>query len=219
MGYLTTKFEADLDRLGFGKARKVSAAQLDALEEALREAAEGECEVVLDASARAFVRLMHERAAGVPVRAPDFEEVVQGGCWLVDPAAPQTLGKAFDTGGDIPPAGLLCLGEWKSGELWLLDVARKGGYVFLADEKRKLFPMFKGIAEFAQWAVANELWKRRIAKDGEVPARLGKLHFFRTVSLLREAGLVPQSFKPKKFKPLYTVPTALAGSAPVDPNA
>jgi len=219
MGYLTTKFEADLGRLGFGKARKVAAAQLDALEEALREAAEGECDVVLDQAARTYIRVMHERAVGNPLRAPDFEEVVQGSCWLVDPAAPQTLAKSFDTGGDVPPAGLLCLGEWKSGELWVLDIAQKHGYVFLIDEKRKILPIFRSITEFAQWAVANELWKRRLAKEGEVPERLSKLHFFRTVNVLREAGLVPPAFKPKKFKPLHHLPTAVADMAPVDPNA
>ena len=72
--------------------------------------------------------------------------------------------------------------------------------------------MFRNVGEFAQWAVANELWKRRIAKDGEIPERLNKLHWFKTVSFLREAGLVPQAFRPKRFKPKHPAPTALAAA-------
>jgi hypothetical protein len=213
-GYLGTQFEKDLDRLGFKPTRKITGKHLDALEAALAEIAEGESPVVLDAEARAYVRVMHERAQGHPLRAPDFEEVVQGSTWLCDPTDPDSAAESFDTAGDVPPAGLLCLGEWKSGELWLLDVAVKGGYVYLVTERREILPMFRSVAEFAQWMVANELWKRRIAKDDEVPTRLGKLHFFRTVSFLREAGLVPQAFRPKRFKPKATLPTALdKGSA------
>lgn len=208
--YLGTHFGADLDRLGFKATRKVPTAQLDALEAALREISEGESDALLDPAARAYVRAMWERASGSPLRAPDFEEVVQNLTWLVDPAHPETLADAFDTDGDVPPAGLLCLGEWKSGEIWVLDVAVKHGYVFLIDEKRRIVPMFRGISEFAQWAVANELWKRRMAKDGEVPDRLGKLHFFKTMGTLRDNGLLPQNFRPKRFKPLHDMPTALA---------
>ncbi len=212
--YLSTQFGADLDRLGWKATRKINKAQLDALEESLRELADGESEVVLDNEARAFLRAMHERAQGRPLRAPDFEEVVQGGTWLVDPTEPATAGRAFDTSGDVPPAGLLCLGEWKSGELWILDVAIKHGYVFLVTERREVLPMFRNIGEFAQWAVANELWKRRIAKDGEVPDRLGKLRWFRTLNVLRDNGLVPQTLRPKRFKTLHDVPTALAREVP-----
>jgi hypothetical protein len=142
--------------------------------------------------------------------------VVQGSTWLVDPDDPTSIADAFDTSGDIPPAGILCLGEWKSGELWILDVAIKHGYVFLVTERREVLPMFRNIGEFAQWAVANELWKRRLAKEGEVPERLGRLHWFRTLSYLRENGLVPQSFRPKRFKPLHVIPTAL-GREPIAP--
>ncbi len=208
-GYLGTQFEKDLDRLGFRPTRQIGTKHLDALEAALGDVADGESPVVLDADARAYVRAMHERAQGHPLRAPDFEEVVQGSTWLADPLDPESAADAFDTGGDIAPAGLLCLGEWKSGELWLLDVAVKGGYVFLVTERREILPMFRSIGEFARWMVANELWKRRIAKDDEVPQRLGKLHFFRTVSFLREAGLVPQAFRPKRFKPKLSLPTAV----------
>jgi hypothetical protein len=213
-GYLGTQFEKDLDRLGYKPSRKVATKQLDALEEALREVAEGDSPVVLDHEARAYIRVMYERAQGNPLRAPDFEEVVQGSTWLCDPMDPEAAAESFDTSGDIPPAGLLCLGEWKSGELWLLDVAVKGGYVFLVTERREILPMFRSIAEFAQWMVANELWKRRLAKEDEVPTRLGKLHFFRTVSFLREAGLVPQAFRPKRFKPKSHLPTAMEKAVP-----
>lgn len=209
--YLSQQFATDLDRLGFRATRKVTVAQLDALEAALVDLADGESEVVLDPDARAYIRTMYERGQGNPVRTPDFEEVVQGSTWLADPADVKQVPRAFDTRGDIPPAGLLCLGEWKSGEIWLLDVAIKHGYVYLATERREILPMFRSIAEFARWAVANELWKRRIAKDGEIPERLGKLHWFKTVSFLREAGLVPQAFRPKRFKPKHPVPTALGG--------
>jgi hypothetical protein len=209
MGYLSSQFAGDLNRLGFKATRKISPEQLDQLEEQLREIADDESEVVLDQSARLYIRLMHERAAGNPRRAPDFEEVVQGSTWLADPTNPSEAADAFDTGGDIPPAGLLCLGEWKSGELWLLDVAVKHGYVYLVTERREIVPIFRGIGEFAQWAVANELWKRRAAKDGELAERLGAIRFFKTVSFLREAGLVPQNFRPKRWKPKYHVPVAL----------
>lgn len=209
MGYLSSQFAADLDRLGFKPTRKIPPPQLDALEEALRDVADGESEVVLDQAARLYIRLMHERATGNPRRAPDFEEVVQGSTWLPDPTNPREAADAFDTGGDIPPAGLLCLGEWKSGELWLLDVAIKHGYVYLVTERREVVPMFRNLAEFAQWAVANELWKRRAAKDGELAERLGAIRFFKTVSFLREAGLVPQNFRPKRWKPKFHIPTAL----------
>lgn len=208
--YLGSQFGADLDRLGFEPTRKVPTAQLDALEAAMKELAEGVADPLLDGHARAYVRAMWERASGSPLRAPDFEEVVQGMTWLVDPAQPESIESAFDTAGDVPPAGLLCLGEWRSGEIWVLDVAVKHGYVFLVDEKRKLVPIFRGISEFAQWAVANELWKRRTAKDGEVPERLERLHFFKTMSVLRDNGLLPQNFRPKRFKPLYELPVALA---------
>ncbi len=212
-GYLSKQFAADLDRLGYKPTRKIASEQLDDLENALRELADDESEVVLDLNARTYIGLMHERAIGNPKRAPDFEEVVQGSTWLADPTRPQEVSDAFDTGGDIAPAGLLCLGEWKSGELWLLDVAIKFGYVYLVTERREIIPIFRNVGEFAQWAVANELWKRRIAKDGEVPARLAPIRFFRTVSFLREAGLVPQTFKPKRFKPRHTIPTALDKTA------
>ncbi|GAC1351875.1 MAG: hypothetical protein NVS3B20_21390 [Polyangiales bacterium] len=208
-GYLSSKFEKDLDRLGFKPTRKITPQHLDDLEDALRELAEEESEVVLDADTRTFVRIMHERAHGRPLRAPDFEEVVHGSTWLTDPTAPSTVAAAFDTSGDVPSPGLLCLGEWKSGEIWILDVAIKHGYVYLITERREILPIFRSLAEFAQWMVANELWKRRLAKDGEVPDRLGRLHWFRTLSFLREAGLVPQAFKPKRFKPLRPVPTPL----------
>lgn len=208
-GYLSKQFAADLDRLGYKPTRKISPEQLDALEAALREVAEDESEVVLDAATRQYIKVMHERAQGNPRRAPDFEEVVQGSTWIPDPANPDESAEAFDTGGDIAPAGILCLGEWKSGELWILDVAQKGGYVFLVTERREIVPMFKGIAEFAQWAVANELWKRRLAKDGELPQRFGALHWFRTISFLREAGLVPPNFRPKRFKPKHDLPLAI----------
>jgi hypothetical protein len=210
-GYLSSQFAADLDRLGFKPTRKIAPNLLDDLERALQEVAEEtEAEIVLDAKARLYVRVMQERAQGNPRRAPDFEEIVQGSVWLPDPTNPSEVVDGFDTSGDVPPAGLLCLGEWKSGELWLLDVAVKGGYVYLVTERREIVPIFRGIEEFAQWAVANELWKRRLAKEGEVPARLGKLHFFKTVSYLREAGLVPQNFRPKRFKPKYDAPVAFA---------
>lgn len=215
MGYLSSQFARDLDRLGFKPTRKISPQQLDQLEESLRDVADGEAEVVLDLSARLYIRLMHERAQGNPRRAPDFEEVVQGSTWLADPTNPSEAGEAFDTGGDIPPAGLLCLGEWKSGELWLLDVAIKHGYVYLVTERREVVPMFRNIGEFAQWAVANELWKRRAAKDGEVAERLGAIRFFKTVSYLREAGLVPQNFRPKRWKPKHSIPVALDRPAEV----
>lgn len=213
MSYLSAQFAKDLDRLGFKAARKIAPERLGELEEALREAADGESEVVLDQSARLFVRIMHERAQGSPRRAPDFEEVVQASTWLPDPTNPSEASECFDTGGDIPPAGLLSLGEWKSGELWLLDVAVKHGYVYLVTERREVLPMFRNITEFAQWAVANELWKRRMARDGEVAERLGQIRFFRSVSFLREAGLVPQSFRPKRWKPKYTTPVALERAA------
>ena len=207
--YLSTQFSADLDRLGFKKTRKVEKEQIAELEEALREVAEGEANVVLDLEARTYLRVLHARAQGNPRRAPDFEEVVQGSTWLPDPADPQSAAQALDTSGDFPPGGLLCLGEWKSGEIWLLDIAIRHGYVFLVTERREVLPMFRSIGEFAQWMVANELWKRRLAKDGEVPERLNRLHWFRTVSHLRENGLVPQSFRPKRVKPLHVIPTAL----------
>ncbi|MBI2392237.1 MAG: hypothetical protein HYV09_21800 [Deltaproteobacteria bacterium] len=209
MGYLSSQFAADLDRLGFKPTRKIAPSTLDDLEASLREVAEGESEVVLDLSARLYIRIMHERATGQPRRAPDFEEVVQGSTWLADPTNPSEAAECFDTGGDVPPAGLLCLGEWKSGELWLLDVAVKHGYVYLVTERREVLPMFRSIAEFAQWAVANELWKRRTARDGELAERLSAIRFFRSVSFLREAGLVPQNFRPKRWKPKFTVPVAL----------
>jgi hypothetical protein len=81
----------------------------------------------------------------------------------------------------------------------------------LIDEKRTVVPMFRNVAEFAQWAVANELWKRRLADvDDEVADRLAELHLFKTVTYLREAGLVPHAFKPGKlFKPAKPEPTAL----------
>ncbi len=208
-GYLSTQFAGDLDRLGHKPTRKISPKQLEVMEAALRDATDGESDVVLDADIRTYVRLMHERAQGNPARAPDFEEVVQGSVWLPDPMQPASVSDAFDTGGDVPPAGLLCLGEWKSGEMWILDVAVKHGYVYLVTERREIVPIFRNVSEFAQWAVANELWKRRLAKDGEVPERLGRLHWFRTASFLREAGLIPQAFRPKRFKPLRPVPTSL----------
>jgi hypothetical protein len=208
--YLSTRFGADLDRIGFKRTRKIAGAQLDALQAALVDVAEGESDAVLDASARIYVRAMSERASGSPPRAPDFDEVVQGMTWLADPAHPETVARAFDTSGDVPPAGLLCLGECKSGEIWVLDVAIKHGYVFMIDENRKLVPMFRGVAEFAQWAVANELWKRRLAREGELDERLGRLHFFKTVAWLRDNGLVPSGFAPKRFKPLHDLPTAMA---------
>ena len=220
--YLSQKFAADLDRLGAKATRKVTSAHLDALEAALLDVADGESPVVLDSDARAYVRILHERAqpstSGVAggARAPDFEEVVQGSTWLADPIAVGTdhrhLGRAFDTRGDVPVAGLLCLGEWKSGEMWVLDVAITHGYVYLVTERREVLPMFRCIGEFAQWAVANELWKRRLAKDGETPERLGAIRWFKTVSFLREAGLVPQAFRPKRWKPKRPTPTALGGA-------
>jgi len=209
MGYLSSQFAADLDRLGFKPTRKIAPERLDGLEEALRDLAEEESEVVLDQSARLYIRKMHERAAGNPRRAPDFEEVVQGSCWLADPTNPREVADAFDTSGDIPPAGLLCLGEWKSGELWILDVAVKHGYVYLVTERREIVPIFRSISDFAQWAVVNELWKRRLAKDGEMAERLAQIRFFKTVSYLREAGLVPPNFRPKRWKPKYHIPVAL----------
>jgi hypothetical protein len=209
MSYLSAQFAKDLDRLGFKPTRKIAPDQLDQLEEALRDVADGESEVVLDQSARLYVRLMHERAQGNPRRAPDFEEVVQASTWIPDPMNPREAADCFDTGGDIPPAGLLCLGEWKSGELWLLDTAIKHGYVYLVTERREILPMFRNVAEFAQWAVANELWKRRMARDGEVTERLTAIRFFRSVSFLREAGLVPPNFRPKRWKPKYTTPIAI----------
>lgn len=209
MGYLGSQFAADLNRLGFKPTRKIPPAQLDVLEEALRTVADDESDVVLDLSARLYIRLMYERAQGNPRRAPDFEEVVQGSTWLADPTNPKEVADAFDTGGDIPPAGLLCLGEWKSGELWILDIAVKLGYVYLVTERREIVPIFRNISDFAQWAVANELWKRRMAKDGELAERLGAIRFFKTVSYLREAGLVPQQFRPKRWRPKYSVPVAL----------
>jgi hypothetical protein len=214
-GYLSTQFSIDLDRLGLKSTRKVAVKQLDALEEALGavadDASEARLTIKLDLEARAYIRAMYERASGKPLRCPDFEEVVQATTWLADPAQPDTAGDAFDTAGDVSPAGLLCLGEWKSGEIWVLDVAVKGGYVYLVTEKREVVPMFRGIGAFAQWAIANELWKRRIA-DGvdEVIDRLAELHLFKTMSHLREAGLVPPAFKPVKlFKPMRPVPTAI----------
>ena len=206
--YLSTQFGADLDRLGWKVTRKVPKAQLDALEASLTEVADGESEVVLDLSARAYLRAMWERAQGRPPRVPDFEEVVQASTWLPDPADPRSAADSFDTSGDVAPAGLLCLGEWKSGELWVLDVAIRHGYVFLITERRAVLPIFRTIGEFAQWAVANELWKRRLARDGEVDERLGALHVFRTLGVLRENGLVPPSFRPKRFRPLHDIPTA-----------
>ncbi len=211
-GYLSTQFAADLDRLGYRPTRKITKEQLDALEQSLRDVAEDETSVVLDANARLYVKIMHARAQGTPPRAPDFEEVVQGSTWLPDPANPSEADAAFDTGGDVPPAGLLCLGEWKSGEIWVLDVAAKFGYVYLVTERREIVPMFRNIGDFAQWAVANELWKRRLAKEGEVPQRLSQIRFFRTVSFLREAGLVPPTFRPKRFRPKKPVPTAIANA-------
>jgi hypothetical protein len=209
MSYLSAQFAKDLDRLGFKPTRKIAPDQLDPLEEALRDVADGESEVVLDQSARLYVRHMHERAQGNPRRAPDFEEVVQASTWLPDPTNPREAADCFDTDGDIPPAALLSLGEWKSGELWVLDTAIKHGYVFVVTERREILPMFRNVGEFAQWAVANELWKRRMARDGEVNERLGAIRFFRSVSFLREAGLVPQSFRPKRWKPKFTMPTAI----------
>jgi hypothetical protein len=209
MGYLGSQFARDLDRLGFKATRKIAPEQLDVLEEALREVADDESDVVLDLSARLYIRKMYERASGNPRRVPDFEEVVQGSTWLPDPTNPREVADAFDTGGDIPPAGLLCLGEWKSGELWILDIAVKIGYVYLVTERREIIPIFRNISDFAQWAVANELWKRRMAKDGELAERLGQIRFFKTVSFLREAGLVPQNFRPKRWRPKYSVPVAL----------
>ncbi len=209
MGYLSSQFAADLDRLGFKPTRKIAPELLDGLEEALRELADGESEVVLDQSVRLFIRKMHERAHGNPRRAPDFEEVVQGSCWLADPTNPGEVADCFDTGGDIPQAGLLCLGEWKSGELWILDCAVKLGYVYLVTERREIVPIFRNISDFAQWMVVNELWKRRLAKDGELAERLSKIRFFRTVSYLREAGLVPPNFRPKRWKPKYDTPVAI----------
>lgn len=217
MGYLSSQFAADLDRLGFKPTRKIAPPQLDVLEEALRTLADDESDVVLDLSARLYVRLIHERASGNPRRAPDFEEVVQGSCWLADPLDPKQVDDAFDTGGDILPAGLLCLGEWKSGELWLLDIAVKQGYVYLVTERREIVPIFRNVSDFARWAVANELWKRRMAKDGELNERLGQIRFFKTVSYLREAGLVPQQFRPKRYRPRYTIPTALDKPVPQEP--
>lgn len=217
MGYLSSQFAADLDRLGFKPTRKIAPTQLDVLEEALRALADDESDVVLDLSTRLFVRLIHERASGNPRRAPDFEEVVQGSCWLADPMDPKQVDDAFDTGGDIPPAGLLCLGEWKSGEQWLLDIAIKQGYVYLVTERREVVPIFRNISDFARWAVANELWKRRMAKDGELTERLGQIRFFKTVSYLREAGLVPQQFRPKRWRPRYAIPTALDRPVVLDP--
>ena len=213
MSYLSAQFAKDLDRLSYKATRKLAPDLLGGLEESLREVADGESEVVLDQSARLFVRIMHERALGNPRRAPDFEEVVQGSTWLPDPSNPGEATECFDTGGDIPQAGLLSLGEWKSGELWLLDVAVKHGYVYLVTERREVLPMFRNVSEFAQWAVANELWKRRMARDGELAERLGAIRFFRSVSFLREAGLVPQNFKPKRWKPKYTTPIALERAA------
>jgi hypothetical protein len=208
--YLSSQFATDLDRLGFAPTRKITTKQLDAVEEALRAVAEDDgVPAVLDTDARTYIRIVHERASGSPLRAPDFEEVVQGSTWLVDPDDPTSIADAFDTSGDIPPSGILCLGEWKSGELWILDVAIKHGYVFLVTESREIVPMFRNISEFAQWMVANELWKRRLAKDGEVPERLGRLHWFKTVAPLRENGLVPPNFRPKRFKPLHHEPTGL----------
>lgn len=217
MGYLSSQFAADLDRLGFKPTRKIAPSTLDDLEASLREVADGESEVVLDLSARLYIRIMHERASGKPRRAPDFEEVVQGSTWLADPTNPAEAAECFDTGGDVPPAGLLCLGEWKSGELWLLDTAVKHGYVYLVTERREVLPIFRNISDFAQWAVANELWKRRIARDGELAERLSAIRFFRSVSFLREAGLVPQNFRPKRWKPKYTVPVALDRPAVGEP--
>src|SRR4051812_13774053 len=115
-GYLSTQFAADLERLGFKATRKIAPTALDALEASLVEVAEGDSPVVLDAAARLYIRILHERAAGNPRRAPDFEEVVQGSTWLADPTNPEEVAECFDTGGDIPIPGLLCLGEWKSGE-------------------------------------------------------------------------------------------------------
>ena len=180
----------------------------------MRDLADGESEVVLDQSARLYIRKMHERATGNPRRAPDFEEVVQGSCWLADPTNPSEVAESFDTSGDVPPAGLLCLGEWKSGELWVLDVAVKLGYVYLITERREIVPIFRNISDFAQWAVVNELWKRRLVKDGELAERLSQIRFFRTVSYLREAGLVPPNFRPKRWKPKYHTPVALDKSVP-----
>lgn len=215
MSYLSAQFAKDLDRLGFKATRKIAPERLGDLEEALREVADGESEVVLDVSARLYVRIMHERAQGNPRRAPDFEEVVQASTWLPDPTNPSEAAECFDTGGDIPQAGLLVLGEWKSGELWLLDTAIKHGYVYLVTERREILPMFRNISDFAQWEVANELWKRRMGREGEVAERLGEIRFFRSVSFLREAGLVPQNFKPKRWKPKFTTPTALERAAAV----
>ena len=214
MGYLSAQFAKDLDRLGFKPTRKIAPELLDGLEEALRDLADGESEVVLDQSARLYIRKMHERASGNPRRAPDFEEVVQGSCWLADPTNPREVAVAFDTSGDVPPAGLLCLGEWKSGELWVLDVAVKLGYVYLITERREIVPIFRNISDFAQWEVVNELWKRRLVKDGEMAERLSQIRFFRTVSYLREAGLVPPNFRPKRWKAKYHTPVALDKTTP-----
>src|SRR5687767_2510462 len=144
-GYLSTQFAVDLDRLGHKPTRKINTKQLDELESALIDVADGESEVVLDNDVRAYLRAMHERAQGNPKRAPDFEECVQGSTWLADPSVPNVAVDAFDTSGDVPPAGLLCLGEWKSGELWILDVAVKHGYVYLVTERREILPMFRSI--------------------------------------------------------------------------
>ena len=84
-GYLSTQFSADLDRLGFKPTRKIKPEQLDLLEAALKEVAEGDAPVVLDVAARLYIRIMSERGQGNPRRAPDFEEVVQGSTWLPDP--------------------------------------------------------------------------------------------------------------------------------------
>lgn len=208
--YLPVQFEKDLRRLGMKPTRTISDSHLNALEKALAKFTEGEQRIVLDEHARAYIRCMHERAIGVPLRAPDFEEVVQGSTWLADPTVPETAAKAFDTSGDISPTGLLCLGEWKSGEIWILDITIPHGYVYVITEDRRILPVFRSISEFAQWAVANELWKRRLLKtEEEIFERLNQLKFFKSVSFLREAGLVPPIFRPKRFKPLYPLPHSL----------
>ena len=85
------------------------------------------------------------------------------------------------------------------------------------EERREIVPIFRNISDFAQWAVANELWKRRLAKDGELTERLSQIRFFKTVSFLREAGLVPQAFRPKRWRPKYVTPVALDKATPNEP--
>ena len=217
--YFTKQFGRDLDRLGYRVTRNVDPSALSGLQTALADIADGECEIVLDSDARAFVAAMFERASGRHLRAPDFEEVVQGSVWLPDPNDANSAAKSVDNmGGDVSPIGLLPLGETKTGETWLLDVGRKAGYVYVVNEHHELLPIFKGIAQFAEWACVNELWKQHRAKEGEVPRRLEKLRFFKSISFLREAGLIPQNFRPKLFKPAHPLPSYLAG-LPDDANA